>query len=114
MDLHTTLQRLHDILRHHPGDGAAWIASAMELGKRDETACYRLLNSKRMWGGAGSIASHALADNPGMDERLWQADIRELRELMIELGRRLQERGNEYPDISTWLSAFSHWNQSGV
>jgi len=33
---------------------------------------------------------------------------------MIELGTHLQERGNEYPDISSWLLAFSNWNQSEV
>jgi hypothetical protein len=67
-----------------------------------------------MWGGAGSIANQALADNPGIDERIWLQDIRSFRELMIELGTHLQERGNAYPDISSWLLAFSNWNQSDV
>ena len=114
MDINTTLYRIRDLLKNHPGDSAAWIGSVIELGGSDETGFYRLLNSKRMWGGAGSIASETLADNPGMDEWIWQAEIRELRELMIELGRHLQARGNEYPDISNWLLAFNNWNQSGV
>ncbi|MDH3559616.1 MAG: hypothetical protein OEN52_01520 [Gammaproteobacteria bacterium] len=86
----------------------------IDLGGRDEVRFYRELNSNRMWGGAGSIANQALADNPGLDEQSWQAEIREFRELMIELGSHLQARGNEYPDISSWLLAFNNWNQSGL
>lgn len=114
MDAQTTLQRIHDILGNHPGKDAAWIASVIDLYEKDETRFYQSLNSKRMWGGAGSIANQALADNPGIDERAWHEEIRRFRELMIELGTHLQERGNEYPDISSWLLAFSNWNQSEV
>ena len=39
---------------------------------------------------------------------------RKFRELMIELGKHLKSRGNAYPDISSWLLAFSNWNQSEV
>jgi hypothetical protein len=67
-----------------------------------------------MWGGAGSIANQALADNPGINEWVWREEIREFRELMIELGNHLQQRGNAYPDISSWLLAFNNWNQSEV
>jgi hypothetical protein len=114
MDVQTTLRRLRDLLENHPGESAAWIESVIELGARDEAGFYRELNSKRMWGGAGSIANEALADNPGIDERIWRAQIREFRQLMIDLGGQLQARGNEYPDISSWLLAFSNWNQSEV
>jgi hypothetical protein len=114
MDVQTTLHRIRDLLENHSGGSAAWIESVIELGGRDEAGFYRELNSKRMWGGAGSIANEALADNPGLDEWIWRAQIREFRELMIELGSHLQARGNEYPDISTWLLAFSNWNQSEV
>jgi hypothetical protein len=86
----------------------------MELTGKDEAALYRELNSKRMWGGAGSIANQALADNPGINEWVWREEIREFRELMIELGNHLQQRGNAYPDISSWLLAFNNWNQSEV
>jgi hypothetical protein len=113
-DLLSTLQRLHDILQHHPGDSAAWIASIIELCGKHDPGLYRALNSKRMWGGAGSIANQALADNPGMNQTIWHAEIREFRELMIELGNHLQQRGNAYPDISSWMLAFSNWNQSGL
>jgi len=114
MPVLTILQHLHALLLGHPGDNAAWLAEVIECCARDEARCYRALNSKRMWGGAGSVANEALADNPGMDAWIWQARIREFRELMIDLGTHLQARGDAYPDISSWLLAFSNWNQSGV
>ncbi|MEA2080785.1 MAG: hypothetical protein U9P00_13210 [Pseudomonadota bacterium] len=114
MDVLTTLYRIHEILGEHSEEGAVWIGSVITLSGRDEARFYRELNSARMWGGAGSIANQALADNPGMDERIWQAGIREFRELMIELGSHLQARGTENPDISSWMLAFSNWNQSEV
>ena len=70
--------------------------------------------SKKMWGGAGSIANQALADNPGVDDWVWQLEIREFRELMIELGQHLQARGSHYPDITSWLLAYHNWNQSEI
>jgi len=114
MNIITCLQCIHEILENHPGDSAAWIISVIDLYGNDETRFYQALNSKRMWGGAGSIANQALADNPGMDETVWLQEIRRFRELMIELGTHLQERGSAYPDISSWLLAFSNWNQSGI
>jgi len=114
MDIKTALHRIRELLENHPGDSAAWVGSVIELGGSDEAGFYRLLNSKRLWGGVGSIANEALADNPGMDEWVWRSEIREFRELMIELGRQLQARGNAYPDISSWLLAFSNWNQSDM
>lgn len=114
MTVLAVLHRIHEILLNHPGDDAAWLASVIELGGKDETRFYRELNSKRMWGGAGSIANQALADNPGMDEQAWQVEIRAFRDLMIELGNLLQARGNACPDISSWLLAFNNWNQSGI
>ena len=114
IDIRDTLQRIHEILKSHPGDDAAWLASVIALYETDETRFYKALNSKRLWGGAGSVANQALADNPGIDERVWHEDIRRFRELMIELGTHLQERGNAYPDISSWVLAFSNWNQSEI
>lgn len=114
IDVLTCLQRIHNILSNHSGDSADWVTSLIELGDNDETEFYRALNSKRMWGGAGSIANQALADNPGIDDWAWKMEIREFRELMIELGQHLQARGSHYPDISSWMLAFSSWNQSGI
>lgn len=114
LDIQTTLQRIHLILDNHPGDSAAWIASVLDLCEAEPARFYKALNSKRMWGGAGSIANQALADNPGIDEIIWHAEIREFRELMIEVGNHLQKRGDAYPDISSWVLAFSNWNQSDI
>lgn len=109
-----TLSRIQDILQNHPGDSADWLGLIIGLHDSNEQEFYRELNSKRMWGGAGSIANQAMADNPGMDEWQWRMEVRELRELLITLGEHLQARGNHYPDISSWLLAFSNWNQSGI
>ena len=114
MNIDICLQRIQGLLESHPGDSAAWIASVISLYGNDDTRFYQALNSKRMWGGAGSVANQALADNPGIDELLWLQEIREFRELMIELGTHLQARGNAYPDISSWMLAFSNWNQSEI
>ena len=114
MDLLANLQRIHGILQQHHGDSAAWIATLIDTWETDKVGVYKSLNSKRMWGGAGSIANEAMADNPGRDAWEWQMHIREFRELMIELGEHLQSRGEVYPDISAWVMAFSNWNQSEV
>lgn len=114
MDVIACLRRIHDVLENHPGNSATWIASVIDLYAEDETRFYQALNSKHMWGGAGSVANQALADNPGIDEQLWLREIRGFRELMIELGTHLQERGEAYPDISSWLLAFNNWNQSEI
>jgi hypothetical protein len=114
MDVLACLRNIHDVLQSHPGDSAAWIASVIDLHAEDEARFYQALNSKRMWGGAGSVANQALADNPGIDEQLWLQEVRGFRELMIELGTHLQAHGEAYPDISSWLLAFHNWNQSGI
>jgi hypothetical protein len=114
MDILPSLHRIHEILLNHTGDAAAWIESAIEIGRRDEDKLLRMMGSVRMWGGAGSVANEALADNPGMDELLWQTETREFRQLMIDLGRELQRRGHTHPDMPSWLLAFSNWNQSGL
>ncbi len=107
------LQQIHDILHAHQSMEADWIQSLVELCNHDELLLYKELNSKHMWGGAGSVANEALADNPGIEEWQWNAEIQQFRELMIEIGQHLIDRGNAYPDISSWLLAYSNWNQSG-
>ncbi len=114
LDVKATLSRLQMILQQHPGDSALWVANLLLLCDQDQAALYRELNSQRMWGGAGSIANEAMVDNPGMDDWNWQMTIREFRDLMIQLGMHLKARGQEYPDISSWVMAFNHWNQSEV
>ena len=114
MDLDYTLQRLCEILDRHGSDHAAWLRASTALRTGSPDAFYAALNSKRMWGGAGAIANEALADNPGIDPTVWDMEIREFRSLMIDLAEHLKQRGNAYPDIDFWLTAFSNWQQSGV
>lgn len=106
MDLDATLTRLAELLDSHAGDSATWLRSVRDL---DAAPRYAILNSKRMWGGAGSIANEALADNPGIKPAQWDMDIREFRALMIDLAEHLKARGPHYPDIDFWLNAFSGW-----
>jgi len=113
VDIKKILQQLHDILKNHRSIETVWLETLIELCDGDESVLYRELNSKHMWGGAGSVANEALADNPGIEEWIWNAEIQQFRELMIELGQHLMDRGHAYPDISSWLLAFSNWNQSG-
>jgi hypothetical protein len=114
MDLDYTLHRLAELLDSHGGDAAAWLRTVHDRLAQDETGFYAALNSKRMWGGAGSIANEALADNPGMRPAHWDMDIREFRALMIDLAEHLKARGPHYPDIDFWLAAFTNWQQSNV
>jgi len=111
-DLKNLLKRIHEILKNHQSIETSWVETLIELCDSDESTLYAELNSKHMWGGAGSLANEALADNNGIEEWIWQAEIREYRELMIALGEYLMSRGNPYPDISSWLLAFNNWNQS--
>lgn len=114
MDLDYTLSRLAELLDSHGGDSAAWLRAQQARRVTDESGYFAALNSKRMWGGAGSIANEALADNPGLRPAQWEADIREFRALMIDLAEYLKTRETHYPDIDFWLSAFTSWQQSGV
>jgi hypothetical protein len=109
MDFDYVLPRLAEILDTHSGDSAAWIREVQAQRTSDEAAFYAALNSRRMWGGAGSIANEALADNPGIRPAQWDVDIREFRALMIELAEHLRARESHYPDIDFWLSAFTGW-----
>ncbi len=114
LEIQAALQRMHQILLNHKSVEADWIASVIKLCANNETELYRQLNSKHMWGGAGSIANEALADNPGIEEWIWKLEIQEYRENMIKLGEHLMVQENSYPDISSWLLAFNNWNQSDV
>lgn len=113
MDLDYTLTRLTEILAHHGSARADWLRD-LAASRANESAFYAALNSKQMWGGAGSLANEALADNPGIDPTLWEMEIREFRSLMIDLAEHLKARGQHYPDIDFWLSAFNSWQQSGI
>jgi len=110
-DIQQNLQRLHVILVTHQSVEADCVAELVELADSDTEALYARLNSKHMWGGAGSVANEALADNCGIEDWQWQFEIQDFRELMIALGEHLMARGQAYPDIGSWLLAFNNWNQ---
>lgn len=112
MNITELIDRVASELEPHPGGHSDWLLSVSATFAEDPPQAYAMLNSRRMWGGAGSVASEALADNPGMDEVSWERHIREFRSLMIELAEHLKARGNAYPDIDFWLSAYTSWNQS--
>lgn len=114
MDLEYALTRLAQLLDRHPGDHAAWLRGVQTQCASDEAGAYAALNSRRMWGAAGSIANMALADNPGLPARDWEREVREFRALMMDLAEHLRARGPHYPDIDFWLSAFAGWQQANV
>ncbi len=104
------LQRLTELLDKINPEHAAWIRDQATRLTSDTEAVYRALNSQQMWGGAGSIANDALADNPGVNEWEWEAMIREFRSLMIDIATELKSQPRHYPDIDFWLSSFTSWN----
>ena len=106
------LERIAEQLDAHPEDHADWLREVIALFESDPDAGWRRLNSKRRWGGAGSVANAAMDDNPGMDATLWEEHVRELRSLLIDLAVQQKARGDAYPDIDFWLSAFTSWNQT--
>ena len=106
------LERIAEQLDAHADEHADWLREVIAQFEADPDEGWRQLNSKRMWGGAGSVANAAMDDNPGMEPTLWKMHVRELRSLLIELAEQQKARGQAYPDIDFWLSAFSSWNQS--
>jgi hypothetical protein len=80
----------------------------------DPAAAWKTLNSNAWWAGAGSLAAETMADNPGLDPHHWQAEVREFRELMIDIAEVLRARGEPNPGLGSWLLAFRSWNDSAV
>lgn len=117
------LDRIATLLNRHRTTPATWthggtpeahVRKIIRLYQTDEPAFWRALNSHAFWGGIGSVANQALNASPGVPQTLWHDEIRELRGLLIELGEALMDNGTENPDITYWLAAFHHWNQSEV
>ncbi len=112
-DIKQLLNRILEILQNHQSSFVPFVDELIQLCDSDTAKLYQRLNSKQVWGGAGSLANEALADNPGIDDWQWQVEIQDFRSLMIELGEHLMSRQQSYPDISFWLTAFNNWNQTG-
>ena len=112
--LSSALSRLAELLKRidHPRAAEVHALCAL-LGTAPDQALQRL-DANDWWAGAGSLAAETMADNPDLPEVLWQAEVREFRELMIEIGEVLRARGAANPGIASWLLAFNNWNASGV
>jgi len=108
------LERLAELLGHIRSPRADEVAALSGLFARDPADAWRRLNANDWWAGAGSLAAETMADNPGIDPYQWQNDVRELRELLIEIGESLQARGDPNPGLGSWLLAFHNWNDAGV
>jgi hypothetical protein len=112
--LRAPLLRLRDLLARLDSPRAAEVEDLVRSLDADEAALWRGLNANVWWGGAGSLAAETLGDNPGLPPEVWQAQVHELRELLIDIGEVLMARGDENPGISSWVLAFRNWNASGV
>ncbi len=113
-DVRQLLQRIQEILVSHKSGYVQVVTELIRLADTDQEEMYHRLNCRQIWGGAESIANEALASNPGIEEWLWKSEIRDFREIMIQLGEHLMSRDDAYPDISSWLLAFNNWNQSDI
>ncbi|UCE90304.1 MAG: hypothetical protein JSW10_05665 [Pseudomonadota bacterium] len=110
----TELSRLRNILHAHHSHLAERVAGIVSLARSDESAAWERINSDLFWGGVGSIVDYTMRDNVLVTQSLWEADVREMREILVDLGKQLMARGNENPRIASWVLAFSNWNASNV
>ncbi|EGV18135.1 hypothetical protein [Thiocapsa marina] len=108
------LGRLAELLQRIGHPRALEVADHLVGFRQAPGQMLRRLNGNDWWAGAGSLAAETMADNPGLPEALWCREIREFRELMIEIGEALQAEGAANPGISSWLLAFNNWNASEV
>ncbi|HQU15187.1 MAG: hypothetical protein B7Z66_05780 [Chromatiales bacterium 21-64-14] len=108
------LQRLERLLDGIEGGPGALVHRLLQLASQDEAAFWKLLDSSDVWGGAGSLASAALAPNPGHPDAQWRDRVREIREILMDIGAMLMASGRAHPGISSWVLAFSNWNRGEI
>jgi len=108
------LTRLADLLERIGHARAAEVADQVALLRESPERVRRRIDANDWWAGAGSLAAETMADNPGLPEAIWHREVREFRELMIEIGEVLLAQGGANPGISSWLLAFNNWNASEV
>ena len=106
----SALQRLVELLHAIDVDSATWLGEQVARHTGDAEGLRRALNAPRMWGGAGSVASQALKPDTSASTE----QVREFRQLMIDCGEELLAGEQPNPDVSSWVLAFSNWNQSGI
>jgi len=106
--LSSALSRLAQLLKRidHPRAAEVQALSALLAAAPDQTL--RRLDANDWWAGTGSLAAATMGDNPGLPEMIWQTEVREFRELMIEIGEILRARGAANPSIASWLRASPH------
>ena len=114
MRIRALLCRLEAALDGIGNPRAASIGALNTRFATDPAAAWREIDGNAWWAGAGSLAADCMADNPGLTETQWQAEVRALRALLIEIAELLRARGQTNPGLSSWLLAFHNWNDSGV
>lgn len=106
------LQRLEVLFAAFDVPAAETVAALLALYEQDQAGFWGRLNRGDVWGNVDSLAAKTLAANPGSEESLWDAHVREMRDILIRLGHALIERGGENPRVQDWVFAFSHWNMA--
>jgi len=105
------LKELAGFVRRYYGGGADYLDKTIRLYGKNEAAFWERLNSNEIWGGMGSLADQFLVTNPGMPEDVYKGEQREFRELMIRIGRAMQEKSVGNARVAGWVDAFNHWNE---
>ncbi len=100
-DLKATLNAIAALLEDGQDFKATFIREALVGSDQDLD---RFLISNELWGGAGSIADEALADNAGRRSAL------EL--LLTQLGRDQIAQGRINERTPTWVSAVEQWSRA--
>ncbi|MGB5831685.1 MAG: hypothetical protein WBG92_06795 [Thiohalocapsa sp.] len=108
------LERLSELLRRVGSDRADEVAVFSGRLTADPSAAWRELDSNAWCAGVSSLAAGSMADNPGLRQAEWLAEIRLFRELLIEIAETLRARGETNPGLPSWLLAFRNWNASDV
>jgi len=112
--LSSALSRLAELLARIDHPRAAEVRALSALLRTAPDQALQQLDANDWWAGVGALAAETMGDNPGLPDAIWQTEVREFRELMIEIGQVLRARGAANPGIASWLLAFNNWNASGV
>lgn len=112
--LKVPLTRLAELLQRINHPRAVEVCTLLGLLDDSPALAWRQLDDNAWWAGAGSLAAETMGDNPGFPETEWTMEVREFRELMIEIGQCLLANGAANPGIGSWLLAFNNWNASDV
>ena len=104
------LAQLQALLLRIGNPRAAEVGALRERFATDPDQAWREIDGNAWWAGAGSLAADTMADNPGLPAHEWDAEVRQFRELLIEVAEILRARGIVNPGLASWLLAFRNWN----